>query len=245
MSVPERNLRIIPLPRLSEPREPLSVGHLSPASLNRSSAEGFVRDLFAQHYTARLSSFYPHLFTITNTAEEFIAVTGIRLAEDEQLFSEHYLDATIEHSIEQFGMPSVARSDIIEIGNLAPASVGHARWLIAALTAWVHAAGFRKVVFTVAPMLRNTFQRMGLETQCIAHADINRIDAATRQNWGNYYESQPSVYVGDIHNAYTILSSRLDNTMPRLKQLWDDAHRSGATFAVRRHTDQVTMQQQK
>ncbi len=106
----------------------------------RQAAEKFIRDIFLNTYSANIQHFYPFLLSIKRKNDQFAAIAGIRPACLENLFSENYLDKSIEEVLQ------IPREKIIEIGNLAPADAGQARWLITTLSAFMNAAGFTHVV---------------------------------------------------------------------------------------------------
>ncbi|MGB5540913.1 MAG: thermostable hemolysin, partial [Gammaproteobacteria bacterium] len=134
----------------------LTLTLMDPAHARRAFAETFVGAIFRRAYGATLTAFYPLLLGLTRDDGEYAAVAGIRPAGAEALFSEHYLDRPVEQLL------TTGRAGIAEIGNLAPANAGQARWLICTLSAFLMGAGFTHVVFTSVPKLRNAFARMGL-----------------------------------------------------------------------------------
>jgi hypothetical protein len=197
---------------------------MDPAHLRRRDAEVFVQDVFYKAYQARLNSFYPLLVGIEYPDGEYAAVAGVRPAGGEKLFSEHYLDKPVESLL------NVERRKIVEIGNLAPASAGQARWLICTLTEFLTGAGFTHVVFTAVPRLQNAFRRMGLPLTRLADARQEQLPGERKAEWGSYYESNPAVYCGDIcvgHQAF----SDIKETAPDLYALSRLALDAGQVFA--------------
>ena len=218
--------------QLTEPLTPLSIRHFGPGDGGREPLEAFVRAIFLKAYAARISTFYPHLVGITRPDASFAAVAGVRPAATQSLFAEFYLDAPIETLIGARTGRAVARAGIAEVGNLAPASAGQARWLIAMLTAYLYAAGFSWVVFTAVPTLYNAFARMGLQPIGLAAADVSRLDPALQDDWGSYYDARPMVYAGDIRQGFQALDTRMLPELPRLRALWLDALHCGAQAGV-------------
>ena len=185
-------------------------------------------EIFRRVYAARISTFYPHLIGITHQDASFAAVAGVRSAASHPLFAEFYLDAPVEDSIFARTGRRVTRDRIAEVGNLAPASAGQARWLIATLTAYLYAAGFSWVVFTTVPTLHNAFARMGLRPIGLGAADVTRLDPALQDDWGSYYDAGPLVYAGEIRQGFQALDDRMRTEQPGLRALWLDALRCGA-----------------
>lgn len=206
------------------PRPDIALVDLS--HIERPQTEAFVRAVFARAYGARLKQFYPLLLRITWPSGEYAAVAGVRPAGGEPLFSEHYLGGPIERRL------GVERRRIVEIGNLAPASAGQARWLICTMTAFLSGAGFTHVVFTVVPALRNAFDRMRLPLERLACATREHLPAESRGDWGTYYDSKPAVYSGDIRVGFRAFR-RLLVEQPELRDFCHCAFEAGRRFTGR------------
>lgn len=190
----------------------------------RVDAEAFVQTVFYRAYRARLESFYPLLMSIKYPVGDYAAVAGIRPAGGESLFSEHYLDDPIEEIL------NIERRKIVEIGNLAPASAGQARWLICTLTSFLTGAGFTHVVFTAVPRLQNAFCRMGLPLTKYADALQAMLPVKQRGDWGSYYENRPAVYGGEIRVGYDAFS-KIMKVDPDLQDVSRRAFDAGRLFA--------------
>jgi hypothetical protein len=216
---------MVPLPATSavEPMR-LNLELMDSSHPERATAEAFVRAVFKDAYDARLASFYPLLMSMIWPDGRYAAIAGVRPAGAEALFSEHYLDTPIEDLL------GVGREKIVEIGNLAPASAGQARWLICTLNAFMSGAGFTHVVFTAVPRLRNAFRRMGLPLQKHADARPECLPAAEVREWGSYYNSSPAVYSGDIRIGERAFR-KLIATDPELHDITRRAFRAGRIFA--------------
>jgi hypothetical protein len=220
---------VVALPRLVEPQTPLRIASYQEEAPQRNRLEAFIQQVFQQAYDANIQTFYPSLIGITRPDQGFAAVAGIRPA-GKQLIAEHYLERPIERLLADRGH-LVSREAIVEVGNLAPASAGQARWLIATITAYLHAAGFSWVVFTAVPALHNAFQRMGVVVTPLAVADKDRLPPNEKDSWGRYYDAQPMVYAGSIRAGYHILNQRIGPGMPRLQALWLQAQEEGHCYA--------------
>ena len=218
------NLRQIPVLRSRSDIESLDFTLMDLVHPRRRDAEDFVRDVFFNAYRARLNAFYPLLVSIGYPDGEYAAVAGVRPAGGEALFSEHYLDEPIEKIL------NVDRNKIVEIGNLAPASAGQARWLICTLTAFLTGAGFTHVVFTAVPRLQNAFRRMGLPLTKHADARPEQLPENEAAEWGSYYESKPAVYSGDIRVGHSAFSN-IRETAPDLYAISRLAFDAGQEFA--------------
>jgi hypothetical protein len=167
----------------------------------RASVESFIRDCFAQAHGARIRQFMPRLFSL-HAGGDMIASFGLRGAADSPLFLESYLDRPVEEVLQTRLGQNVRRDQIIEVGNLSTRYPGAARWLIVAVTALLHEAGYRWVVFTGTTALRNGFHRLGLRPVELGAATLEHLPPSERADWGRYYESGPLVMAGDIARGY-------------------------------------------
>ena len=230
MSTTPEQLVVIAPESVSRPRlpqtgaTPLELALLDRANPRRNGAEAFVRTIFAQAYGARLDTFYPLLLSMTRPDGSYAAIAGVRPAGEQALFSEHYLDQPVEKIL------ATQRRGIVEVGNLAPASAGQARWLIGTLTAFLTGAGFSDVIFTAIPRLRNAFSRMGLPLIQLADARPDCLPNDRARDWGSYYEHDPAVYRGDLRlgfHAFTHLMAK----HPELRNILQQECAAGAVFA--------------
>lgn len=217
---------------LNEPPVPLELMQCAAADVHRPRLEAFVRDVFRHTYGAEVNTFCPELLALHHPGERITAVAGVRPADAEPLFSEVYLDVPVERRLAGATGRSVQRASIVEIGNLAPAGAGQARWLIATLTAYLYAAGFEWVVFTSIPLVFNAFARLGLPLSVLAEAHAHCLPAAARANWGSYYDARPMVYAGHVKTGYYLLRNRIDPALPRLVRLWHQALAAGGALAA-------------
>lgn len=171
----------------------------------RAAVENFIHDCFAQMHGARIRHFMPRLLSLHAGRGDMVAAFGLREARDARLFLESYLDRPIEAVLQQRLGQAVRREEIIEVGNLSARYPGAARLLIVALTALLHAAGYRWVVFTGTTALRNGFERLGLRPMELAPATLQHLPISERADWGRYYEASPVVMAGDIAQGYRAL----------------------------------------
>ena len=213
-------------PLLTELPHPVGVDVLEAGHPDRHRTERFVRAVFELCYGADIRSFYPTLLAFTQHAE-LMGVAGYRGAAEQALFSEQYLDQPLEQLIGAHWNEPVERSRIVEVGNLALASPGQARWVIAAVTLFLHTAGYRWVLFTAVKPLINAFRRLGLNPLTLALADPARL-ADDGQQWGSYYAGNPSVCVGDIEAGYRKLMNSSGARQPLLQALLEQVQRQAA-----------------
>jgi hypothetical protein len=213
-------------PLLTELPHPITLDVLEAGHPHRHQTERFVHGVFAQCYGADIRSFYPTLLAFGMHAE-LLGVAGFRDGHGQALFSEQYLDQPVEQLIDAHWGEPAERRQIVEVGNLALANPGQARWVIAAVTMFLHAAGYRWVLFTAVKPLINAFRRLGLNPIELAPADVTRL-ADDGQQWGSYYATNPLVCVGDIEAGYRKLVNCSGTRQPMLQALLEQVRHSAA-----------------
>ncbi|MEO7128882.1 MAG: thermostable hemolysin, partial [Rhodoferax sp.] len=119
---------------------------------------------------------------------------------------------------------------LVEVGSLALESPGDARWVIAASTCFLHALGYRWVLFTATRTLINTFQRLGLRPLAPVSARPLLLDDKGEQ-WGNYYQAGPVVCAGHVASGYQKLRGHAGHGQPLLRSLLDEMEQRARLFA--------------
>lgn len=194
----------------------------------RAELEAFVHSEYARAYGADVREFMPLLIALRSHEGEPLAVMGIRSAEQQRLFLEQYLDAPVEAVISARTGAAIRRGGIVELGNLAVAHAGAARWMIVALNAFLRGAGVEWVALTAVPALRNAFNRAGLGLTELAQADGTRLGAA-RTAWGRYYDRVPVVLAGNVAQGFDRLQQamQLEQACVLLRGLWEQSLADG------------------
>ncbi len=194
----------------------------------RAALESFVHDTYARAYGADVREFMPLLIALRSHAGEPLAVMGVRSAAQEGLLLEHYLDAPVEEVIRVRTGAAVRRDGVVELGNLAVAHAGAARWMIVALNAFLRGAGVEWVTLTAVPALRNAFGHVGIDLTALAQADGSRLGAA-RHRWGSYYDRKPVVLAGNVAHGFARLQQamELEQACALLRGLWEQSLADG------------------
>jgi hypothetical protein len=214
-------------PLLTELRDPVRIHFRGQHDTGRKPLEGFIHHIFQQAYGAEVRAFYPNLTAFT-TCGRIRGVVGYRNGVAQPLFSEQYLDTPVEKAMTTHLDQIVERRHVVEVGNLALSGMGEARWVIAAMTVLLQAAGYRWVLFTAVKPLFNAFQRLGLRPVQIAIPDPKRLPDSGNY-WGSYYEAGPMVYAGNIEAGYKKLGAHISQRQPGLHALMQEAQRLGAS----------------
>jgi len=207
---------------------PTHVDTLREDSAARCEVEAFIRACFRHAYAAYVRVFPPLLIALRGDHGELMAALGICAAARGPLFLERYLDVPVEVALGARLGIEIRRDGIVEVGNLVVAQPGGARWLIIALTAFLHARGDEWVVFTVVPAVRNAFLQLGLHPVPQAPAGGDRLGPAAGE-WGRYFEGRPMVMAGRVEEGYKIVHAAvlLERILPVLLPIWQAGHMIG------------------
>lgn len=175
----------------------------------RAAVENFIRQVYWDRYAATLHSFFPHLLVYRDAGGNILAAVGVRLASEEGLFVEQYLDGRAEQVIAQRRIADVPRTALAEVGNFAALTPGTSRELILQLTFALYSAHVRWVLFAATKQLRNAFDRLHLSTVELASANPDRLNR-DRLDWGRYYDSDPRVMCGNVVSGHAYLQRQLE-----------------------------------
>lgn len=192
----------------------------------RREVEAFIHDHFAMVHGADIRSYLPGLMSLRSDDGRLLGALGLRPATGNRLFLENYLDQPIDQALAGALRAPVDRDGLVEVGNLAVGAPGGGRWLITALTAFLHAAHKDWAVFTCGPRLRNAFTRLGIELVDLGPAAIERLPDGEAAHWGDYYEQGPHVMAARVEQSYEALS-RLFQQECALTALWRHADEAG------------------
>lgn len=194
------------LDRLVDPM-PTFATHLR-GSPGRSAVEGYIADQFKAVHGAQIHDFMPVLLTMRCNGK-LSAVAGLRMAGSQPLFLEQYLEHRVEQVLGvQFGR-TVARSGVVEIGNLVATRKGSNYLLFLVLAAILRQLQYDWCVFTATPPVLKVLGKLGIQLHHLCAADIGRLDAGARADWGQYYDQRPVVVAGEIASNVEALQQRL------------------------------------
>lgn len=218
-------------PLLADPSAAIVLHHIGLQHAARAETQDFIGRSFRLAHGAEVSTFHPELLRF-EVDGRLGAALGYRDAGAHALFCEQYLDQPAEALAAAHLGETVARPEMVEVGNLAITDPGQARWVIAASTAFLAAAGYRWVLFTAIRPLANAFSRLGLKPLPLAVADPLRLPDRGAA-WGSYYDAGPMVYLGDIHAGCRKLNGA-SQRRPNLQRLLHSARQLGDGFAAER-----------
>ncbi len=177
----------------------VSIDVIAERSPERNQLEQAIARKFHSAFGAQISQFLPNLLRL-KISGELGAVAGVRTARSDTLFLEQYIDRPVQQIVAQAYATPVDRDQVVEIGNLAANLHGSSYVLFAVLATVLNQAGFRWVTCTATPRVEAMLTRMQFSYRTICSADAARLDDGSA-DWGQYYESRPSVIVGDLRDA--------------------------------------------
>ena len=184
---------VISNPTIGLAERPFSVHFSQPNADDRAEVEQFIDGVFREAYGAKIRRFKPCLMSLRDQDNKLVAACGFRSATLEPLFLETYLDQPIETVLSGCVGFQVRRDDIVGVGNFSVVEPGMARYLITAINDHLHDTSNQWAVFTVVPVLRNAFIKMGLNPAMLGDADKSRLPAEDQAEWGSYYAQKPQV----------------------------------------------------
>lgn len=167
----------------------------------RIAVQEFIGAIFDRAHHARIKHYMPVLLSLNAPNGTLVMACGLRAAAASDLFLEQYLSQPIQVALATVAAKPIARSDIVEVGNLAVAAQTPARHLIVALTRYLAATPMQWVVCTVLPQLRNSFSRLGIPYYELGAARIESLSPEERADWGNYYDERPLVIAINVAAA--------------------------------------------
>lgn len=162
-------------------------------SPDRGRLEQFIHTVFSNAYDADVTHFMPQFLSLQDQNAQVLAVCGLRQAGREKLFLEAYLDQPVEAALSQRVGGAVARSDIVEVGNLAVSERGLARLLLCEVIAHLHDTDAEWAVFTAIPALCNSLGKLEVQVEFLGEASLDKLAPADRKGWGSYYARHPQV----------------------------------------------------
>lgn len=163
----------------------------NPADSERLALECYIGHCFAKAYGANLTHFLPLLLAYGEGCD-FHSALGMRRADSGALFLEQYLDAPVEACLSTAAGVPVARSQIVEIGNLVSSARGSSRMLFLILAELMAAADLTWAIFTATPEVHRLLQKLTDNQLSLCRADGTRLGAALA-DWGTYYDTRPVV----------------------------------------------------
>jgi hypothetical protein len=172
----------------------------------REKLEQYIAGIFHASYGARILECLPLLFSLEREGD-FSAALGLRSAAADTLFSEQYLDAPVEAQVQVLYGRQCSRSNIMELGNLVASSPGDSALLYLLVTAAMHEAGVKYLLFTANRAVRISIRRSGFTAKALVTAECDRLGEQCAF-WGSYYGGDPQVMLGDIALAMEQARSR-------------------------------------
>ncbi len=151
---------------------------------------------YQEAFFAELKFFMPAYLTLISN-DTIISVCGFRIAEEEPLFLEQYLEDEAQNLVSRVFQCDIKRSNLVEFGHLASFAKGKSALHFYLIAQMLVELGFEWCIFTATDPLHAMMARLGLEPHVIAHADPNKVPDA-QSTWGSYYDHQPRVLAGNL-----------------------------------------------
>lgn len=170
-----------------------------PASPGRADVERFVAAAYERAFGARLTQFYPSMLELRLDDNCLLGAAGIRAAQNQRLFVEHYLPRPVQYMIADHVGP-VPRAAVVEIGNLAVADSESTHAFFSLIGRWVQHFGIEWITFALTRPLQRLFGRAGVSLLDFGPADPGKLPAGT-DDWGRYYARGPRVMAVPVRDG--------------------------------------------
>lgn len=184
-----------PLPAMTTAGLPV-VEACPAAHPRRERLEQYIASVFQASWDARVLGFLPLLCSLQQQGH-FSAALGLRSANHGPLFCEQYLARPALEEVEALYGQRCLGGNLMELGNLAASHPGQGALLYLLVTAAIHDAGIRFLIFAANRAVRLSIRRSGFTPLTIGPARPECLGAAAA-SWGRYYEGDPQVMVGDM-----------------------------------------------
>ena len=162
----------------------------------RERLEQYISSVFQAAWDARVLGFLPLLCSLQQRGD-FSAALGLRSANHGPLFCEQYLARPALEEVDALHGGRCLPGNLMELGNLAASHPGQGALLYLLVTAAIHDAGIRYLIFAANRAVRLSIRRSGFTPLAIGPARPECLGAAAA-SWGRYYEGDPRVMVGDM-----------------------------------------------
>jgi Thermostable hemolysin len=162
---------------------------------DRRRVERFIEEHYHRQFGAVIASHYPTLMSLHAPDGRILAALGLRLAADNRLFLEQYLEQPIDHLVSAAIGETVDRSEIIEIGNLASRSRHATVRLIIAAARHLDTHRYLYAAVTATERLRCIFDSFCFSWTLLGPARAECLPDGGH-TWGRYYRHDPQVIVG-------------------------------------------------
>jgi hypothetical protein len=181
---------------------------------DREPIERLIETVYASAYDAVIPDHYPNFISVHSSDGRVIAAAGFRPAAGQPLFLEAYLPSPVEEMIAARMQVPLARSSIVEIGNLVSIGKGASLFLFVALSAFLHHNRFNYAVATATRSLGRSFAAFGIESIQLGQASPEVLPDRGA-SWGRYYRRRPRVLAGAIAAA----CARLEAFLPEQQNI--------------------------
>ncbi len=180
----------------------------------RKEVEQYISQRYELAFDAHLDAFMPTFLALMEEGE-VRSLCGFRVASEEPLFLEQYLDLPADVLLTRVYGNKIARHELVEFGQLASFSKGFSAHHFLLMTEYLVESGYEWCIFTATDPLNAMINRLGLETVTLAEADPSRIPNAT-DIWGSYYQHQPRIVAGNLNQGVSQLRALFNQRTNRI-----------------------------
>ena len=171
---------------------------ISPADELRKETEQFINAGYKKHFEAELVEFFPIILVVKDWKKgRILGAVGLRYADDYKLFSEQYLNQSIESAIASHQIADINRDEIIELGHFVVDQNHDVNTVIPMVASFLKSLNVKWAVYTLSRPIKVAFQKLGIQLTHLQHAHPKALQGSA-SDWGKYYDFKPAVYYSNI-----------------------------------------------
>lgn len=176
--------------------QPLRIEISEPGSPQYNQAVRLAQQVYRDTYQASIHP-APDCFLGCSNADTgaLLACAGLSFGDNGALFSEQYLEGSLETALQGVFEQDVSRAKVVEVSSLATsvAQLGSEMVRVIPIACWY--LGMQAILCTATQRLRKIFKLQRLPYSSIASPDPARLKYSGRCDWGSYYDTEPKTGV--------------------------------------------------
>lgn len=188
----------------------------------RRAVAAFMAAEFEKHFAARIEDDTEEVYAVYDADGEICLAFGLNRSLN-RFFSRHYVE-DLEHRMHRlYGKPAQGAQRVVEFAHLCVRAPRDLCRLVPLLAEYL-ARGADAVICTATRELGQYFVRRGLTPDRLGVACLSALPVPMRQGWGTYYQHQPVVLGGSLHDALRRLNPASPQvSKPVMRELRDVA----------------------
>jgi hypothetical protein len=149
-----------------------------------------IYEVYRDAYGAEVDA-NPDKFVYIEENGEIYACFGITFASSRKLFSEYYLEKSVESYIDNH-----PRNRIAEVGSCIAVKKGYGWKLYNLLPSILNAQQVDYALVTLTSKVSGIFDHLKFHTKYLVDADVEKVP--NKEKWGSFYNTNPKTFIFNI-----------------------------------------------